>query len=188
MRHRGRLLASLLVAVGVAACGGSDGAGTTSPPGAGAENETTTTMAVDQNSTETSADIPDPCLLLTPEDLEESTGLVFLDGVPSATRTNSVEAVCEWQTEETTDHFGVVQLVVSSLDYEEMMDAASTVYDVQDIEVAGADRAFADVSGSPVGVDAGGLFLQVTYSGSDQDTIRPAASALAELAISTLGG
>lgn len=68
--------------------------------------------------------------MLTPADLEESTGFVFLDGEPSATRTNSIEAVCEWQTAETTDHFGTIQLVVSTLNYETMMDAASTLYDV----------------------------------------------------------
>ena len=126
--------------------------------------------------------------MLTPADLEESTGFVFLDGEPSATRTNSIEAVCEWQTAETTDHFGTIQLVVSTLNYESMMDAASTLYDVGDIEVAGADRAFADVSGSPVGADIAGLFLQVTYTGSDQDTIAPSMSGLAETAISNLDG
>jgi hypothetical protein len=187
MTHTGRVLALLLVASLVSACGGSGSTETTSVAETDPEVETTAT-AVTQSSTGASADLPDPCALLTPADLEESTGLVFLDGVPSATRTNSIEAVCEWQTEETTDHFGVVQLVVSNLGYEDMMDAASTVYDVESIEVAGADRAFADVSGSPVGVAAAGLFLQVTYSGSDQDSIRPATPALAEVAISNLEG
>jgi hypothetical protein len=114
MKHRGLLLASFLVAVVVSACGGSGSTGTTSGPGTDPEIETTTT-ALDQDSNGGSADLPDPCALLTPADLEESTGFVFLDGVPSATRTNSIEAVCEWQTEETTDHFGVVQLGVSTL-------------------------------------------------------------------------
>jgi hypothetical protein len=187
MKHRGSLLASFLVAVVVAACGGSGSTGTTSVSESGQGNETTTT-AVTQSSTGASADLPDPCALLTPADLEESTGFVFLDGEPSATRTNSIEAVCEWQTAETTDHFGVVQLVASTLNYEIMMDAASTVYDVGDVEIAGADRAFADVSGSPVGADVAGLFLQVTYTGSDQDMIAPATAALAEVAISNLEG
>jgi hypothetical protein len=68
-----------------------------------------------------------------------------------------------------------------------MMDAASTVYDIGDSECAGAERAFADAGGSPVGADVAGRFLQVTYTGSDQETIRPATSALAEVAISNLG-
>lgn len=154
---RAGMLAGVALVLALAGCGspaagpeaGSDGAGSPEQSSAGEG---------------TAPGIPDPCLLLTPADIESITGFPVTEGVADPERQTERSALCEWTQ---TDDIGTVTVVVAPgfpVPYEdgEETGLGKTVA----IEIPGATEAFSVSDGLTVGMSVDGSYVSVAFSGA----------------------
>ena len=130
-----------------------------------------------------SGDTPDPCALLTAEELTELTGVEFGEGTFNEDLSAGGNQICDWVA---TDAFDTVQVLIhpDSAVFEQSRESASGFdMEVADIEVPGADAAYI-VEGGIVATAVGDMFVQVSYLASGDTADR--AVELAELAIGRL--
>ena len=130
-------------------------------------------------------DTPDPCSLLTAEELTELTGVEFGEGTFNEDLSAGGNQICDWLA---VDAFDTVQVLINPdssgfpQSRDGAVDAGMEVVDV-DIEVAGADAAYI-VEGGIVATALGDMFVQVSYLASG-DTAEQAVE-IAEVAVSRL--
>lgn len=129
------------------------------------------------------AGLPDPCTLLTTADITAATGLEFGNATPNEVVPGPDRAACDWVT--TGPDFATAQVLLSvpsASSFDDARSEATSVFDLQveDVTVAGADRAFAVEGGTIVGMDLGTLYLQVSYAPSSSEDVLAITRTLAE--------
>lgn len=171
----------VLVALTAACSGGGDGATTDAADATGAADAT---AAPDPGpaaaeAEEPTADVPDPCSLLSTADLAEATGLSFGEGVYNENLSGDGRAICDWISE---DPFANAQtLVFVNGDYEgNRASAAEVSGEPLEVEVTGATRAYQTPEGSIVAMEIGDLFVQVAYIPPGPGSVNAATLTLAE--------
>jgi Protein of unknown function (DUF3558) len=196
--RRGRRVSSVLTAMAIvlAACGGSGGSSAdstvttggqtdTQAPGESPDQSTTTITSPEPAGT----DIPDPCALLTTDDLEAATGLTFDEGVFNQSLSSEYQSICDW-TASGTD-FATAQVLLApdaGGAFETAKSGASSVFTLVDITIPGASDAYATEEGSISGMEVPGYFLQVSYLPPGPGTVLDATTDLATKAVAALGG
>jgi hypothetical protein len=178
------------------ACGGAGGvddtsASTTPPaPIAGDDStvpgETTTPEASTTSVESPPGDAPDPCSLLTAEDIELATGLPFDEGVFNDELSSDSQLICDWIG---SAEYATVQTLIVPMDvYDGQMASASGVFALVDVDIDGADDSYATEEGSLVGMRVGALFLQVSYIPPGPGEVLDVTAALATTAVTNLEG
>jgi hypothetical protein len=173
--------------------------------GSGGESADTTLTTVGQTETQTSSDstelttttvgdvstseIPDPCALLTPADLEAATGLAFGEGVFNESLSNDSQSICDWTT--SGSEFATAQVYLapdSGGAFDTAKNGAAGAFTLVDIDVPGASAAYATEEGSISGMQVPGFYLQVSYIPSGPGNVLDATTELATEAVAALGG
>ena len=180
------LLAILTAAVLLAACGDDDA----TEPGTG--GTTTTTIDDGDGSTtttsgdQTSSALPDPCALLTVDELQAATGIEFPEGEPNATLSNDSQVICDWVSE---DPFATAQVLVNvnGASFDDQRASVEDAFDEPTVEVDLADAAYRTSEGSLVAMKVGSLFVQVSYLPPGAGDVADATVALAGNVLSRLG-
>jgi len=169
------LLALLLLTV--AGCSSGSESTTTQPADsttAGADStiaESTTVAAETTAASETTAGASgalgvDPCALLTAAEITTATGIDFGDGVFNEDLSGDAQAICDWLS--SGSEFATAQVLILDAGagaFDSNMASAEEVFGLatDPVNVAGAGQSYATAEGSIVGMDIGGLFVQVSY-------------------------
>lgn len=181
----------------VTACGGAGGVADTGasttppPPDVGGEStvpaETTAPSETGVTSVESPpGDAPDPCSLLTADDIESATGLQFDEGVFNHDLSSDSQLICDWIG---SAEFATVQTLIVPMDvYDSQKASASEVFTLVDVDIDGAGDAYATEEGSLIGMRAGGRFLQVSYIPPGPGEVLDVTAALATTAVANLEG
>ena len=112
------------------------------------------------------------------------TGLSFASGAPSTVADADFQDACDWIS---VDGLTTAQLIIVNADVFGMnRTSADEVSDVEAVEVAGTDEAYATFGGSIVGMRYGKQFVQFAVIGSDGVDRSQAVLDLAALAVSRL--
>jgi len=180
------MLAGVILVLALAGCSspaadpasGSDGAATSAKQPSVEEEGT----ASDEGGT--ASGIPDPCMLLTPAEIESITGFPVADGVADPERQSEYSALCEWTQ---ADDLGTVTIALAPgypVPYEEEdTPLGKTVA----IEIPGASEAFSVSDGLSVGMSVDGTYVSVAFSGALNGERAEVTIALATLVASRLG-
>lgn len=183
---------------GAAAAGDTSAATTPADGGAAGASELAAdaTDDVPAESAEGSGDVPqeepvdqvvtidDSCDALTESEISDVTGLSFAPGAPSTVADADFQDACDWIS---ADGLTTAQLIIVNADVFGMnRTSADEVSDVEAVEVAGADEAYATFGGSIVGMRYGKQFVQFAVIGSDGVDRSQAVLDLAALAVSRL--
>lgn len=161
-------------------CGSSDPAGEV---GGAPVGSATSAAPTESAAAALTGGLPDPCTLLTTADITAATGLEFGNATPNKVVPGPDRAACDWVT--TGSDFATAQVLLSvpsASSFDDARSGATSVFDMQveDVTVAGADRAFAVEGGNIVGMDLGTLYLQVSYTPSSPEDVLAITSTLAE--------
>ncbi|MGA7096116.1 MAG: hypothetical protein WB245_00955 [Acidimicrobiia bacterium] len=173
--------------------------------GSGGESGDTTLTTVGQTETQTSSDstepttttvgdvsaseIPDPCALLTPADLEAATGLTFGEGVFNESLSSDSQSICDWTS--SGSEFATAQVYLAPDAggvFDTAKNGAASAFTLVDIDVPGASAAYATEEGSISGMQVPGFYLQVSYIPSGPGNVLDATTELATEAVAALGG
>jgi hypothetical protein len=166
-----------------AASDSASGGGESSSAGAMSESASPSDSAMASESTsgdQGSADLPDPCSLLTAGEISDTTGVTFGEGTYNEQLSAADRRICDWIS--TGSEFATAQVLITPLTdagWESAQSGTGQVSPVHDETVPGADRAFATEEGSIVAMDVHGLFVQVAYIPSGGGTVLPQTLALA---------
>lgn len=123
----------------------------------------------------------DPCSLLTVEEVEAAVGATT-EPKYEETMSTDFQDVCSWTT---TEAVAGVQVLVNpggpGSDFEgQRLSADDMVGPAVDVEVAGADRAYAAAEGSIIGMEVGDAFVQVSNLGhGGEEVVLPLAELVA---------
>ena len=124
--------------------------------------------------------MPDPCALLTVDDVEAATGVSFDEGVFNEGLSSEIQGTCEWFS---TGEFAFVQIVVVGIDsYDSNRASADEILGVMDVEIPGVSAAYVTTEGSVIGMAMGSSFLQVSYVPSGPGTVLEETIQLATIA------
>lgn len=108
------------------------------------------------------AEGPNPCTLITPEQLSEILVLEFDAGVPKPDYSNAEQSVCQWSRIDDDKQF--IQVMVgtdASRFATEREDADGGTGTTADHDVPGADQAYYGLSGSLIGMVVDGYFVHI---------------------------
>ena len=195
-----------VAALALASCSSGDGdvavgdsPSSTTPAddgGAGAAGASELAADVPAESADASGDVPqeepvdqvvtidDSCDALTESEISDVTGLSFASGAPSTVADADFQDACDWIS---VDGLTTAQLIIVNADVFGMnRTSADEVSDVEAVEVAGTDEAYATFGGSIVGMRYGKQFVQFAVIGSDGVDRSQAVLDLAALAVSRL--
>lgn len=194
--HRTALVVALLVtSILVAACGGGgteetiqEGGVTTvaSAPTTAAPETTESSEAPETSAGPTTSDLPDPCALLTSADIEAATGIPFGEGTFNADLSSQTVAVCDWISN--GDEFATAQtLIVAGPEaFDSSKASAADIFTLIDVEIPGAEQAYATEEGSLIAMSLKGYFLQVAFLPSGPGNVLEQTTKLATEAASNL--
>ncbi len=123
----------------------------------------------------------DPCAFLTPEDLELATGIEFDEGVPDDQSPTS----CRWTA---SDPPAVAELLVIRHQdaYAAQFAEAEASLDLIEVEIPGADRAYARAEGTVIGVGVDDDYLKMSLTIEDLDGVLDRNRQLVGIALSRL--
>ncbi len=131
------------------------------------------------------ARLPDPCAVLTQDEINEVSGLDFGPGEFKDQLSNDDKVICGWVSEKPFASLQVMVWTTEWSNYDEARDSMIQLkFDPKDATIPGANRAFT-VPGI-VGVDLGDLYLQVSYSRPRGETVDAPALELASKAVSRI--
>ncbi len=171
----------LSVALVVSGCG-ADGPASL-PAGSGDSTAQPAGTATSGAETGEPADgLPDPCALLTPDDLESVVGTAFGDGAVNADLSTDFQSICEWSAAD--ESFLFVQVLVtdgSASVATQRQSAQEFLGETSDVSVAGATEAYTVANGSILGMAVGGRFVQVSLLSSSIDDLTADTVALAQI-------
>jgi hypothetical protein len=198
MRSPRCLVSIIVVGLLVGACAGESGESTStaasSAEATAAERAVgTTTTSLSDRETTTSAvvggsggDMPDPCALLTVEDILTATGAPFDAGVFNEELSSEDQVICDWTGRE---EFALVQVLFHDIDsFEGNRDSAEEFTgDVTDVEIPGVSAAFATGEGAIIGMQVDRGYLQVSYIPNGPGSVREETTQLATIAAAHLG-
>jgi hypothetical protein len=184
MRARVRILIMLVLLAGaLAAC--SDDSDTSEDAADTTEAGSEDAASEDAGSDGSDEDLPDPCGLLTTDDLNTATGLEFGEGAVNDTMSGPGRAVCDWTSD---SPFATAQtLLFADGDFEMNRETAAEISgEPLDVDVPGADQAYQTPEGSIVAMTVGDLFVQVSYIPSGPGNVNEVTLQLAETAVGNL--
>jgi len=162
----------LALALMAAACSGG-GTDTASDSGGGATDPSTADGGGDADGDD-ETDLPDPCSLWTTADLQAATGVGFGEGVFNDSLSAPQRQLCDWITPEGAPLATAQVLVSGDPDVFEGSRTDATT----DMDVPGADAAYSINDDDIIGMDVGGLFVQVAYlPAGTADTLAEVAAA-----------
>jgi len=189
------ILVLAVVSVLMAACSGGDGtsaADTTTTVGSTAAEEaaTTSTVAATEPEAETTtsaamAGSGSDCMLLTPDELEATTGLPFADGTYNADLSSEHQSICDWLS--SGDAFATAQVLVSDWPYQPSKEGSASAFTLVDVTVPGATQAYATEEGSLVGMEIDGRYVQVAYIPAGPGNVLDATTQLAGIVAGRMG-
>jgi hypothetical protein len=108
------------------------------------------------------AKTPNPCALITAEQLTEILILEFDAGVPKPDYSSAEQSVCQWSRTDDEGQFIQVMVGADAGRFEaEMADADGGTGTTADHEVPGADKAYYGLSGSLIGMVVDGYFVHI---------------------------
>lgn len=172
------LALALLTAGMLAGCAGA------AEPGAAEGDDTAAAPSAEAGEGGASGGIPDPCALLSPDDISGITGFPVGEGVADPERQTEVSSLCEWTQ---TDDLGTVTVALAPgypVPYEEGETRLGTTVA---IEIPGASEAYSVSDGLSVGMSVDGTYVAVAFSGSLDGSRGDVTVALATLVAERLG-
>ncbi|WP_062381321.1 DUF3558 family protein [Demequina pelophila] len=178
MTFRPGLVATALAATALlAACTPSSTLDDSTTPSPGVSAEPTAGPTSDaatevEAAPELPAGVPDPCDLLTVEEIAEASGVTLEEGVVYGVVTNSQQAACLWRTPAEDSSTPRLQVTLSWSDAsfdERRAIAEETFGEVEDGEIDGADAVFITGGGRSVSIEAGGYYAKISYIDPDRD-------------------
>jgi hypothetical protein len=176
----------VLVAASCSSSGGTATETTTTTVAGGSTVETTTTTGAPDETTDAPPRVlPADCLLLTTGDIEEATGVTFSEGTVNESLSDEVKIACDWASTELSS-FSFVQVLIADYPYDETKAGTESVYTVTDISIPGANRAYATDDGSIIGMEVGGLYVQVSYITGDEVDVLAITTDLATRAVAAM--
>lgn len=108
------------------------------------------------------ADTPNPCTLITPEQLQEILVLQFDAGVPKPDYSNEEQSVCQWSRSDDDRQFIQIMVATGAERLQaERDDADGGTGTTADHEVSGADKAYYGMSGSLIGFALDDYFVHI---------------------------
>jgi hypothetical protein len=154
-----------------------------------ADSTTTSTTAPSEETTIPPAgdggDLPDPCSLLTLDDVLTATGVSFGEGVLNEELSGESQVVCDWIG---TEEFAFVQVLIVGFNaFDSNRVSAEEIMGVTDVEIPGASAAYATTEGSVIGMSMGSRYLQVSYIPSGPGIVLEQTTQLATIAAANLG-
>ena len=193
-----RFLVSIIVAgLLVGACAGESSESTSTAASsaeattADRDMGTTTTSPSGEDATSSASggaggDMPDPCALLTVEEIVSATGVPFDDGIFNEEISSEDQVICDWTGSE---EFALVQVLFQDVDtFAGNRDSAEEFTgEVTDVEIPGVSAAFATGEGSIIGMQVDRGYLQVSYIPNGPGTVHEETTQLATIAAANLG-
>ena len=193
---RSSLTLILALTLLVAACGGESVESPTTaapPPVATADDDGAATMSGQEPPDETTVapgggggDMPDPCALLSVEDIVTATGVAFDEGVFNEELSSESQVICDWTGSE---EFALVQVLFHDIDsFEGNRDSAEEFTGgVTDAEIPGVSAAFASDEGSIIGMQVDDGYLQISYIPNGPGTVLEETTQLATVVAANHG-
>jgi hypothetical protein len=166
---------------------------TTEPPApATVDDADATTASATAPSEETTTppsggggDLPDPCSLLTLDDVMTATGVTFDEGMFNEEFSGESQVVCDWIG---TEEFAFVQVLIAGFNaFDSNRASAEVIIGVTDVEIPGVSAAYATTEGSVIGMSMDSRYLQVSYIPSGPGTVLEQTTQLATIAAANLG-
>lgn len=163
------LAIALSVASLTAAACSSDSDDSNDSSDAGAASSTSTSAASGSDSADRDGDGggPNPCSLLSAAEVESVVGIA-IEGTFNDQLSNDFQQICDWTTTEAVA--GVQVLVIADgpvADFDSQRESANdSVGPAVDVEITGADRAYAVAEGAIIGMQIGESFVQVSNLGT----------------------
>lgn len=208
-RHRHRLVAAVAITLLLAACSGDDDITIADPadepasePAAEPTEEPASEPAeepaaepvdepaeepaeepIEEPAAEPTGALPDPCGLLTTEEVASATGLPFGDGVFNDALSSDRMHVCDWLSD---DPFATAQVLLMRGDIGTEQDSIESAFGEDVIMLDLADASFRTTDGSLVAMQVGELFVQVAYIPPGPGEVADITVALAEQAVARL--
>ena len=148
---------ALLTAGLLAGCAGA------AEPSAVEGDDTAAAPSAEADDAGASDGIPDPCALLSPDDIEAITGFPVGEGLAEPDRQTDVSSLCEWTQ---TDDLGTVTVALAPgypVPYEE---GETRLGKTVAIEIPGASEAYSVSDGLSVGMSVDGTYVAVAFSGA----------------------
>jgi hypothetical protein len=190
-----RVLAVFMLLSLIAACAGDNGgevSTTESPVPATVDDADATTTSATAPSEETTTppsggggDLPDPCSLLTLDDVMTATGVTFDEGMFNEELSGESQVVCDWIG---TEEFAFVQVLIVGFNaFDSNRASAEVIIGVTDVEIPGVSAAYATTEGSVIGMSMDSRYLQVSYIPSGPGTVLEQTTQLATIAAANLG-
>jgi hypothetical protein len=187
---------TVVLALLVGACSAESGEDTsttasssTADPGDVSAASATSSLADETTSTTASSaaggDLPDPCSLLTVDDILAATEVPFDEGVFNDDLSSENQAICDWSG---SGDFAMVQVLIQDVDtFEGNRDSVVEVMgEVTDVEIPGVSAAYSTIAGSLIGMQVEGGYLQVSYLPSGPGTVLDETTQLATIAAGNL--
>ena len=141
---------------------------TSSPPAATASNSVDSSPAAataskSETTSPAAANLPDPCSLLTVDQISAAVGATVQPGQLDKKVSQGGQLACVW----TGTPFPFVQVLITPFGDQiasQRQSAQDAMGDVADVTIPGADGAYSFASGSTIGMAIKGYFVQVAYN------------------------
>ncbi len=175
----------VVLACGLVACGDDDATGTAETTVTGGDtSETDPTVTTSEGDASTS--LPDPCGLLTVDELHQATGVDFPEGSLNEALSNDSQVICDWVNE---DPLSTAQVLVNAngASFEDQRASVEDAFGEPTVDVDLADGAYRTTEGSLVAMKVGPLFVQVSYIPNGPGDVADATVALAGDVLARLG-
>lgn len=176
---------ALLGAAALSAC---------SPAEAGPPEPTATEYVVEDAAAEATRgadavapELPDPCTLLSAQEIADAVGLDFGDGLYNGFLSTETETICEWNA--IGDAYASVQVTVRATDRDAAAERAwaeEHYGPTVDATVAGIEGAFAAQDGTVVGLLADGMAVYVLHYTEAWEDLTAQTSTIAALVAAAL--
>ena len=153
---------------------------TSSPPAATASNSV--------NSSPAAANLPDPCSLLTVDQISAAVGATVQPGHLDKKVSQGDQLACVWTGGSDTP-FTFVQVLITPFGDQlasQRQYAQNAMGDVADVTIPGADGAYSFASGSTIGMAIKGYFVQVAYNDTKVSDYATPAQELAKDVVAAL--
>lgn len=175
----GTILLLLLLILTACSGGGGDGGSAPEEPAA---NEPATS-APDEEPAAATGDLPDPCALLTTQEIRNATGHPFGDAVFNEDLSGDAQVICDWTSE---DPFATAQVLIVRSNLESQRETVESAFGEKTVALDLADGAYRTKEGSLVAMQVGDLFVQVAYIPPGPGNVADVTVGLAEQALSRI--
>ena len=181
--HTPALRIPALAATALAASLALAGCSSSANPSNGS-NPSDTAMAAPPAAGDT-ANLPDPCSLLTADQVSAAVGATVQPGTIDTKVSQDGQKACEW-TPGGDSPYPFVQVLITAFGDQldsQRQSAQDAMGDVADVAIPGADGAYSFAAGSTIGMAIKGYFVQVAYNDAGvSDYATPAKELATEVA------